>query len=76
MLLLLTVEMYQSVCCVVDEVMAVMKLDNVQVAQTGWKSVSQQCWDHRTSIELDRVRPDTLFEQGYCEIIFVCGFRV
>lgn len=39
-----------------NEVMAVMKLDNVQVAQTGWKSVSQQCWDHRTSIELDRSR--------------------
>jgi hypothetical protein len=40
---------------VTDEVMAVVKLDNQQMAQTSWKSHSQQCWDHRISIELDRV---------------------
>ncbi|XP_060070832.1 serine/threonine-protein kinase N2-like isoform X1 [Ylistrum balloti] len=39
-----------------NEVMAVLKLDNVQVGQTAWKSCSQQCWDHRTSIDLDRSR--------------------
>ncbi|KAK3087214.1 hypothetical protein FSP39_003180, partial [Pinctada imbricata] len=39
-----------------NDVMAVVKLDNVQVASTGWKSCSQQCWDHRCSIELDRSR--------------------
>lgn len=39
-----------------SEVMAVVKLDNLQVAQTSWKSHSQQCWDHRISIELDRSR--------------------
>ncbi|KAJ8300137.1 hypothetical protein KUTeg_021656 [Tegillarca granosa] len=39
-----------------NEVMAVIKLDNIQVAQTAWKGYSQQCWDHRTSIELDRSR--------------------
>lgn len=35
--------------------MAVLKLDNVQVAQTTWKQCSQQAWDQRFSIELDRV---------------------
>ncbi|CAC5408209.1 PKN2 [Mytilus coruscus] len=39
-----------------NEVMAVIKLDNVQVGQTGWKTCSQQCWDQRFSIELDRSR--------------------
>lgn len=39
-----------------NEVMAVLKLDNVQVSQTGWKNCSQQCWDQRFSIELDRSR--------------------
>lgn len=38
-----------------DEIMAVLKLDNVQVAQTMWKPCSQQAWDQRFSIELDRV---------------------
>jgi len=35
--------------------MAVIKLDNLQVGQTGWKTCSQQCWDQRFNIELDRV---------------------
>jgi protein kinase N len=35
--------------------MAVIKLDNLQVGQTGWKTCSQQCWDQRFHIELDRV---------------------
>ncbi|XP_062621740.1 serine/threonine-protein kinase N2-like [Saccostrea cucullata] len=39
-----------------NEVMAVVKLDNMQQSQTSWKSLSQQCWDHRFSIELDRSR--------------------
>jgi len=38
------------------EVMAVIKLDHQQVVQTAWKPHSQQCWDHRASIDLDRVR--------------------
>lgn len=38
-----------------DEVMAILRLDNQQVAQTSWKPNSQQCWDHRCSIDLDRV---------------------
>lgn len=35
--------------------MAVMRLDNNTVAQTNWKVCSQQAWDQRFSIELDRV---------------------
>ena len=30
-----------------DEIMAVLKLDNVQVGQTSWKTCSQQAWDQR-----------------------------
>ncbi|CAE1332215.1 PKN2 [Acanthosepion pharaonis] len=39
-----------------NDVMAVMKLDNQHVVQTPWKPCSQQCWDYRTSITLDRSR--------------------
>ncbi|XP_076455221.1 serine/threonine-protein kinase N2-like isoform X2 [Babylonia areolata] len=39
-----------------NEVMAVLRLDNQQVVQTSWKPNSQQCWDHRSSIDLDRSR--------------------
>ncbi|KAL4218900.1 Serine/threonine-protein kinase N2 [Mactra antiquata] len=39
-----------------SDVMAVLKLDHQQVVQTSWKPHSQQCWDHRTSIDLDRSR--------------------
>lgn len=36
--------------------MAVIKLDNITVAQTSWKPCSQQAWDQRFSIDLDRSR--------------------
>ncbi|XP_046577454.1 serine/threonine-protein kinase N2-like isoform X1 [Haliotis rubra] len=39
-----------------NEVMAVLKLDNVSVGQTSWKTCSQQCWDNRYTIDLDRSR--------------------
>ncbi|GAB1606854.1 serine/threonine-protein kinase N2 isoform X1 [Argonauta hians] len=39
-----------------NDVMAVMKLDNQHVGQTSWKPCSQQCWDYRTSVNLDRSR--------------------
>ena len=39
-----------------NEIMAVIKLDNVTVAQTSWKLCSQQAWDQRFSIELDKSR--------------------
>ena len=39
-----------------NEIMAVLRLDNIIVAQTGWKQCSQQAWDQRFSIELDRVK--------------------
>ncbi|KAJ8983852.1 hypothetical protein NQ317_016457 [Molorchus minor] len=46
-----------------DEIMAVLKLDNTQVAQTNWRPCSQQAWDKtiafeflKFSIELDKSR--------------------
>ncbi|XP_018576928.1 serine/threonine-protein kinase N isoform X2 [Anoplophora glabripennis] len=39
-----------------DEIMAVLKLDNTTVAQTSWRPCSQQAWDQRFSIELDKSR--------------------
>jgi protein kinase N len=42
-------------CEFIDEIMATMRLDNNVVAQTNWKQCSQQAWDQRFSIELDRV---------------------
>ncbi|XP_012946173.1 serine/threonine-protein kinase N2 [Aplysia californica] len=41
---------------ITNEVMCCLKLDNQQVVQTAWKPNNQQCWDHRSSIELDRSR--------------------
>lgn len=38
------------------EIMAVIKLDNTTVAQTSWKPCSQQAWDQRFSIDLDKSR--------------------
>lgn len=38
------------------EIMAVIKLDNMTVGQTSWKPCSQQAWDQRFSIDLDRSR--------------------
>ncbi|KAK6627600.1 hypothetical protein RUM44_010078 [Polyplax serrata] len=39
-----------------QEIMAVIKLDNQQVAQTSWRVCSQQAWDQRFSIDLDKSR--------------------
>ncbi|XP_018336023.1 serine/threonine-protein kinase N isoform X2 [Agrilus planipennis] len=39
-----------------NEIMAVIKLDNQTVAQTNWRLCSQQAWDQRFSIELDKSR--------------------
>uniref|UniRef100_A0A6G1S6M1 protein kinase C n=1 Tax=Aceria tosichella TaxID=561515 RepID=A0A6G1S6M1_9ACAR len=38
------------------EAMAVLKLDNITVAQTSWKSCCQKSWDQRFSLELERNR--------------------
>ncbi|XP_037717183.1 serine/threonine-protein kinase N isoform X10 [Drosophila subpulchrella] len=38
------------------EIMATIKLDNITVGQTSWKPCSQQAWDQRFSIDLDRSR--------------------
>ncbi|XP_033222916.1 serine/threonine-protein kinase N isoform X2 [Belonocnema kinseyi] len=39
-----------------SDIMAVIKLDNQTVAQTSWRLCSQQAWDQRFSIELDKSR--------------------
>ncbi|XP_070582151.1 serine/threonine-protein kinase N2-like [Ptychodera flava] len=39
-----------------SEISAVLKLDNIQVGQTSWKPISNQSWDQRFSIELERSR--------------------
>ncbi|KAK8770297.1 hypothetical protein V5799_013238 [Amblyomma americanum] len=38
------------------EIMAVLKLDNVHVGQTTYKPCSQQAWDQRFTVALDRSR--------------------
>uniref|UniRef100_A0A672JEC6 protein kinase C n=1 Tax=Salarias fasciatus TaxID=181472 RepID=A0A672JEC6_SALFA len=39
-----------------DEISAVLKLDNTVVGQTTWKPVSNQAWDQKFTLELDRSR--------------------
>lgn len=39
-----------------NEIMAVMKLDNVTVGQTCWKQCSQKAWDQRFTFDLDRCK--------------------
>lgn len=38
------------------EVLAVLKVDNRAVGQTGWGQVADQCWDQTFVIPLERVR--------------------
>uniref|UniRef100_A0A4W3I7K7 protein kinase C n=1 Tax=Callorhinchus milii TaxID=7868 RepID=A0A4W3I7K7_CALMI len=39
-----------------NEIGAVLKLDNTVVGQTAWKPVSNQSWDQKFTLELDRSR--------------------
>ncbi|KAB0386859.1 hypothetical protein FD755_001815 [Muntiacus reevesi] len=39
-----------------DDVCAVLKLDNTVVGQTSWKPISNQSWDQKFTLELDRSR--------------------
>ncbi|XP_025409543.1 serine/threonine-protein kinase N isoform X3 [Sipha flava] len=39
-----------------NEIMAIIKLDNQTVGQTSWRPCSQQAWDQRFSIDLDKSR--------------------
>jgi len=39
-----------------NEVMAVLRLDNITSSQTAWKPVGQSCWDFRHTFDLDRSR--------------------
>lgn len=43
-----------------DEISAVLKLDNTVVGQTHWKPVSNQSWDQKFTLELDRVMHEKL----------------
>uniref|UniRef100_A0A8C4EBI7 protein kinase C n=1 Tax=Dicentrarchus labrax TaxID=13489 RepID=A0A8C4EBI7_DICLA len=38
-----------------NEISAVLKLDNTVVGQTSWRPVSNQAWDQKFTLELDRV---------------------
>lgn len=42
-------------CVFSDEISAVLKLDNTVVGQTSWRPVSNQAWDQKFTLELDRV---------------------
>ncbi|XP_022110838.1 serine/threonine-protein kinase N2-like [Acanthaster planci] len=39
-----------------NDISAILKLDNIQVGQTSFKPISNQCWSQRFSIELDKSR--------------------
>ncbi|XP_071202615.1 serine/threonine-protein kinase N2 isoform X1 [Salvelinus alpinus] len=39
-----------------NEISAVLKLDNTEAGQTSWKPVSNQSWDQKFTLELDRSR--------------------
>nr|XP_033771128.1 serine/threonine-protein kinase N2 isoform X3 [Geotrypetes seraphini] len=39
-----------------SEICAVLKLDNTVVGQTNWKPISNQSWDQKFTLELDRSR--------------------
>lgn len=39
-----------------NEIMAIIKLDNLTINQTTWKPNSQMAWDQRFSLDLDRSR--------------------
>ncbi|XP_015210724.1 serine/threonine-protein kinase N2 isoform X3 [Lepisosteus oculatus] len=39
-----------------NEISAVLKLDNTVVGQTSWKPISNQAWDQKFTLELDRSR--------------------
>lgn len=38
-----------------DEINAILRVDNVRTIETGFKACSQQAWDQRYTIDLDRV---------------------
>ncbi|KAH7642005.1 serine/threonine-protein kinase n2-like protein [Dermatophagoides farinae] len=39
-----------------NEIMALLKLDNVTVSQTSWRQCSQEAWDQRFTFDLDRCK--------------------
>lgn len=58
-----------------DEVCAVLKLDNTVVGQTSWKPISNQSWDQKFTLELDRVKMWSYFIDSYswlCRLASCC----
>lgn len=47
--------MVKVYCVCSAEVSAVLKLDNMVVGQTVWKTVGEQAWDQTFTVELERV---------------------
>lgn len=39
-----------------NDIMAMLRLDSVNVGQTVWKPCNQMAWDHRISLDLVRAR--------------------
>uniref|UniRef100_A0AC34GR91 Uncharacterized protein n=1 Tax=Panagrolaimus sp. ES5 TaxID=591445 RepID=A0AC34GR91_9BILA len=58
-----------------DEVYAILRIDNHIVAQTDAKHAGKQCWNHKTSINLDRVR-ELEVEIYYRDYRSMCAFAV
>uniref|UniRef100_A0AC34FL25 REM-1 domain-containing protein n=1 Tax=Panagrolaimus sp. ES5 TaxID=591445 RepID=A0AC34FL25_9BILA len=58
-----------------DEVYAILRIDNHIVAQTDAKQPSKLCWNHKTSINLDRVR-ELEIEIYYRDHRSMCAFAV
>lgn len=55
LLCLIDMLLLDDVTCVLAEVMATLHLDSQLIGHTAWKACSQQCWDQRFVIELDKV---------------------
>uniref|UniRef100_A0AC34Q3D6 Protein kinase C n=1 Tax=Panagrolaimus sp. JU765 TaxID=591449 RepID=A0AC34Q3D6_9BILA len=58
-----------------DEVYAVLKIDGHRVAQTDVHIPGRQCWDHRTSINLERMK-ELEIEIYYRDYRSMCAFTV
>ncbi|KAK2719160.1 hypothetical protein QYM36_004856 [Artemia franciscana] len=59
-----------------NDIMAILRLDNQVVGQTAWKPCSQQAWDQRFSIDLEKSRElvvDIFWKdwRGLCGVTFL-----
>ncbi|KAK7945338.1 hypothetical protein WMY93_001066 [Mugilogobius chulae] len=53
-----------------NEISAVLKLDNTVVGQTSWRPVSNQAWDQKFTLELDRSRELEISGMLFAEVTF------